>query len=58
MATAIDGRPPPFPPFTRDSAMQKVRLAEARAPEGGPFLDRLKDGGGLVEVRIFGPDKG
>src|SRR6266853_3777098 len=22
-------RPPPFPPFTRDSAMQKVRLGEA-----------------------------
>src|ERR1700675_290359 len=28
MATATTPARPPFPPFTRDSAMQKVRLAE------------------------------
>jgi len=28
MATATTPGRPPFPPFTRDSAMQKVRLAE------------------------------
>jgi len=28
MATAATPARPPFPPFTRDSAMQKVRLAE------------------------------
>ena len=28
MATATTSARPPFPPFTRDSAMQKVRLAE------------------------------
>ena len=42
MATATTPARPPFPPFTRDSAMQKVRLAEARAPEGGPFLDPVE----------------
>ncbi|HEX3821992.1 MAG TPA: DUF1348 family protein [Candidatus Sulfotelmatobacter sp.] len=28
MATPMTPARPPFPPFTRDSAMQKVRLAE------------------------------
>ena len=28
MATATTPARPPFPPFTRDSAVQKVRLAE------------------------------
>ncbi len=28
MATATTSARPPFPPFTRDSAMQKARLAE------------------------------
>ena len=28
MATATTAARPPFPPFTRDSAMHKVRLAE------------------------------
>jgi len=28
MGTATTTTRPPFPPFTRDSAMQKVRLAE------------------------------
>jgi hypothetical protein len=31
MATAMTPGRPPFPPFTRDSAMQKVRLMEHRS---------------------------
>src|SRR6202042_2830194 len=38
MATATTTARPPFPPFTRDSAMQKVRLAE----DAGNICDLAK----------------
>ena len=43
---------PPLPPFTRETAVQKVRMAEdgwnGRNPEKSPWLIRLTASGEIV----------
>jgi hypothetical protein len=60
MGTATTPARPPFPPFTRDSAMQKVRLAEDAWNTRDPYLRALENfsqGIGLIPEQIWdGPD--